>query len=156
MPGVKDAASYPTRGQVVLVRAPGIRENVMRHGDGYETYVIPRPNSDGAVILGGYMQKGNSSGEVVDAETESILERTSKLVPELKIRSQDVLAVAVGLRPSRVGGARVEPESAGEGRLVVHNYGAGGTGFQAGMGMAVDAADLAKRSLDTLRERSFL
>ena len=58
--GVIDEKAYPTRGQVVLVKAPKVKENIMRHGDGYETYVIPRPNSGGNVILGGYMQKGNS------------------------------------------------------------------------------------------------
>jgi len=55
-----DPKSYPTRGQVLVVRAPKVEENIMRHGKDYETYVIPRPNSGGRAILGGYMQKGNS------------------------------------------------------------------------------------------------
>lgn len=58
LPGVADPKCYPTRGQVVLVRAPGVKRNLMRHGNGYETYVIPRPGTDGHAILGGYMQKG--------------------------------------------------------------------------------------------------
>lgn len=57
--GVEDQRCYPTRGQVVLVRAPQVRTNVMRHGKDYETYVIPRPGSNGNAILGGYMQKGS-------------------------------------------------------------------------------------------------
>ena len=57
-PGVKDPKCHPTRGQVVLTRAPQIKTNVMRHGKDYETYIIPRPNSNGNVILGGYLQKG--------------------------------------------------------------------------------------------------
>lgn len=57
--GVQDPKCYPTRGQVLLVKAPNVRSNVMRHGKDYETYVIPRPESEGNVILGGYMQKGN-------------------------------------------------------------------------------------------------
>jgi len=56
--GVEDSKCYPTRGQVVLVKAPRIQTNMMRHGVDYETYVIPRPGSKGNVILGGYMQKG--------------------------------------------------------------------------------------------------
>lgn len=56
--GVEDAKCYPTRGQVLLVRAPGVKRNLMRHGLDYETYIIPRPGTDGHVILGGYMQKG--------------------------------------------------------------------------------------------------
>lgn len=59
LPGVQDSKCYPTRGQIVLARAPWVKQNIMRHGDGYETYVIPRPRSNGNVILGGYMQKGN-------------------------------------------------------------------------------------------------
>lgn len=57
LPGVEDAKCYPTRGQVLLVKAPDVHLNIMRHGADYETYVIPRPGSNGNVILGGYMQK---------------------------------------------------------------------------------------------------
>lgn len=32
----------------------------------------------------------------------------------------------------------------GNKRAVIHNYGAGGTGFQAGYGMALDAVDAAE------------
>jgi D-amino-acid oxidase len=56
--GVEDAKCYSTRGQILLTRAPQIATNVMRHGKDYETYIIPRPQSNGNVILGGYMQKG--------------------------------------------------------------------------------------------------
>jgi hypothetical protein len=56
--GVQDNKCYPTRGQVLLARAPQVKTNVMRHGRDYVTYVIPRPVSNGNVILGGYMQKG--------------------------------------------------------------------------------------------------
>lgn len=55
--GVEDDKCYPTRGQVILVKAPHVKTNIMRHGKDYETYVIPRPASDHHVILGGYMQK---------------------------------------------------------------------------------------------------
>jgi D-amino-acid oxidase len=55
----------------------------------------------------------------------------------------EVLAAFAGLRPSREGGARVERTSiqldGGRSGVLVHNYGAGGTGFQAGLGMAQDA-----------------
>lgn len=58
--GVNDKQTYPTRGQVVIVKATKVKENIMRHGKDYETYVIPRPLSGGNVILGGFMQKGNA------------------------------------------------------------------------------------------------
>jgi hypothetical protein len=68
----------------------------------------------------------------------------------------EIIRAAVGLRPSREGGARVEQERMSPDRLVVHNYGAGGTGFQAGMGLAVDAVDLAAESLKELIQMALL
>lgn len=62
------------------------------------------------------------------------------------------MAVFAGLRPSREGGARVEREKVqvgGKIRALVHNYGAGGTGFQAGYGMALESVATVK---DILRE----
>jgi D-amino-acid oxidase len=56
--GVEDTKCYNTRGQILLTRAPQITKNVMRHGKDYETYIIPRPQSNGNIILGGFMQKG--------------------------------------------------------------------------------------------------
>lgn len=58
LPGVEDPKCYATRGQVVLARAPGTTRNMMRHGKEFVTYVIPRPGSNGNVILGGYLQRG--------------------------------------------------------------------------------------------------
>ncbi|OBT77567.1 hypothetical protein VF21_04622 [Pseudogymnoascus sp. 05NY08] len=152
LPGVEDAKCYPTRGQVVLVRAPQVKSNVMRHGKDYETYVIPRPGSDGNVILGGYMQKRVGDGTTYSYETESILDRTTRLSSELREMEPQILAVFAGLRPSREGGARIERDElivAGDKRVIVHNYGAGGTGFQAGYGMAMEAV---KTVEDVLRE----
>ncbi|OJJ65355.1 hypothetical protein ASPSYDRAFT_138980 [Aspergillus sydowii CBS 593.65] len=149
LPGVKDAKCYPTRGQIVLVKAPQVHQNTMRHGKDYETYIIPRPLSDSTVILGGYMQKGDSESQVREEETRSILQRTGDLLPALKSNETKVLKVAVGFRPSREGGARVEREQF-NGRTVVHNYGAGGTGYQAGMGMAQDAVGLVQEELNLL------
>jgi len=127
----------------------------MRHGNGFETYVIPRPNSGGHVILGGYMQRGNSSGDVYYEETQSILARTKELYPELGASTTEILNVAAGLRPSREGGCRIEAERTSNG-VIVHNYGAGGTGYQAGMGMAISAVDLAQEYLESLPERPLL
>ncbi|OTA01747.1 D-aspartate oxidase [Trichoderma parareesei] len=167
LPGVEDEKCYPTRGQVVLVKAPRVKRNVMRHGKDYETYVIPRPGTDGHVILGGYMQKGvryltqaNSDGATYSYETESIINRCLKLCPELE--PFDIIASFAGLRPSREGGARIEREEIvidGNKKVLVHNYGAGGTGYQAGYGMAMDAVgtvDDVLRDLERASRRSRL
>ncbi|KAI9150451.1 esterase lipase [Paramyrothecium foliicola] len=155
LPGVQDQKCYPTRGQVVLTRAPNVKTNIMRHGRGYETYVIPRPGSNGNVILGGYMQKGVSDGATYSHETGSILERTKALSQEVRYADPEVLAVFAGLRPSRVGGARIERDDiqvSGEKRVLIHNYGAGGTGFQAGYGMATDAVATIEDVLRTIEK----
>lgn len=144
--GVQDPKCYPTRGQVLVVRAPGVTRNMMRYGDGYITYVIPRPLSNGQVILGGYLQKNVGDHATYDHETQDILKRTTALSSQLRESNDgqgpEVLGVASGLRPSREGGARVERVQlivGGRARALVHNYGAGGTGYQAGYGMALDA-----------------
>lgn len=75
----------------------------------------------------------------------------------LKKGETKILGEAVGFRPSREGGARVELEQMKDGgRVVVHNYGAGGTGFQAGLGMAQNAVDLAEGKLREIKEKSRL
>ncbi|KAG9258125.1 uncharacterized protein F5Z01DRAFT_670775 [Emericellopsis atlantica] len=151
--GVEDPKCYPTRGQVVLVRAPSVKRNMMRHGLDHETYIIPRPGTSGHVILGGYMQKGNNDGSTYKSETESILERTRGLSKDLRAGQLEILATVAGMRPSREGGARIEREQRavhGQQRALVHNYGAGGTGFQAGFGMALEAVQHVEDVLATL------
>ncbi|OGE58327.1 hypothetical protein PENARI_c001G06425 [Penicillium arizonense] len=153
--GVQDSKCYPTRGQILLAKAPHIQQNVMRHGKDYETYVIPRPYSNGNVILGGFMQKGVSTADTFSYETESILSRTTAMLPSLASSETQILAAFSGLRPSREGGARVSKEVIqvdGTGRqgVLVHNYGAGGTGFQAGYGMAIEAANTVAEELQAL------
>ncbi|KAK1624727.1 hypothetical protein BDP81DRAFT_329529, partial [Colletotrichum phormii] len=146
LPGVEDSKRYPTRGQIVLAKAAHVQKNIMRHGRNYKTYIIPRPWSNGNVVLGGYMQKGVGTSDTFAYETESILQRTSALQvsSELTEAEPEVLASFSGLRPSREGGARVELVELivdGQTRVLVHNYGASGTGFQAGYGIALEAVE---------------
>lgn len=49
--GVADKAVFPTRGQLVIVRAPWVTEGRTRLGKGVYTYTIPRKS--GHVVLGG-------------------------------------------------------------------------------------------------------
>ena len=48
----------------------------------------------------------------------------------------------VGRRPAREGGMRIEAEKVGQGRVVVHAYGAGGRGFELSWGVAGDVLDI--------------
>lgn len=182
--GVADGDVYPTRGQVVVIRAPHINENRAVWSPHFATYVIPRPYSFvdtqvdksqaltsgaittpevgstgktgnvGHVVLGGYLQPGNYSGDTYAHETFSILDRATALYPELlhdpatgktkSIHELEIVREAAGLRPSRKGGVRIEVEKFDEGdnKYVVHNYGAGGTGYQSGLGMGIEAVAL--------------
>lgn len=82
------------------------------------------------------------------------MRRTNELSQELRQGEQELLAAMSGLRPSREGGARVQRESiviGGETKAIVHNYGAGGTGFQGGYGMALDAVQAAGGILQGLK-----
>jgi len=58
----------------------------------------------------------------------------------------DIVRVGVGLRPYRNGGARIELENI-NGVKVVHNYGAGGFGYQASYGMATYAVNIVNKAM---------
>ncbi|QOU18349.1 hypothetical protein BRETT_000075 [Brettanomyces bruxellensis] len=139
--GVKDSNVYPTRGQVLVVHAPHIQENRMRWGEDYATYIIPRPHSNGQLVLGGFLQKDNWTGDTTLEQSKDIIKRTTTLMPEILDHPLDILAVSAGLRPSRYGGTRIDVQRI-DGKLLIHNYGASGHGFQAGLGMAHRAVRL--------------
>lgn len=139
---VPDTKVYPTRGQVVVIRAPQIQENFALDLPQSTTYVIPRPYSGGEVICGGYMDKNVFVGDTFGSQTQSILERVTQLLGPNRLGKFEILREVAGLRPSREGGTRIELEKFGINKIIVHNYGAGGTGFQSGYGMASISIDL--------------
>jgi len=143
--GVDDKSLYPTRGQVMLVENPSTKLEKMyfrspRRVDKDTTYVFPRGPHCG-VILGGCRFDNEWDGQVDLRFAEDIKRRCCELCPELGTpENLKVIQHAVGLRPSRKAGARIEEELI-SGSLVVHNYGAGGAGYQASWGMAKEAVD---------------
>lgn len=149
--GVNDSKVYPTRGQVLVIKAPHITENFMRWGDDFATYVIKRPSSHDQLILGGFMQKDDWTADTFRLQNLDILKRTTELYPKIlrdnpggsRIEDLEVLRSVAGLRPSRHGGVRIEKQEMGQGRKLIHNYGASGYGYQAGFGMAKKAIQLA-------------
>ncbi|ODV61923.1 FAD-dependent oxidoreductase [Ascoidea rubescens DSM 1968] len=147
---VKDHNVFPGRGQVVVIKAPHIKENCVRWGKSTATYIIPRPYSQDSLVLGGFIQKDCWSGDTYGDQTEDILRRTTALLPQIleqnahgsRIEDLEIKRVAAGLRPYRHGGPRVEEEQLPEGKSVVHCYGQAGTGYQSGMGWTNTATDL--------------
>ncbi|KAF2100127.1 nucleotide-binding domain-containing protein [Rhizodiscina lignyota] len=155
--GVQDTKSYPTRGATLIAHAPKITACYSHRTREHATYIIPRPNSGGQVVLGGYQQAHIRTGDTFVEESDSIRARTGKLLPALMDEDVHIMAAVAGLRPSHEGGARVEREEIAPGKVVVHNYGAGGTGYQAGIAMARDAVALvADRELKDLEYTSVL
>ncbi|ORY21034.1 FAD dependent oxidoreductase [Naematelia encephala] len=87
--GVEDKTVFPTRGQVVKVRAPWIRSGFTRQvgdlnggEDGERTYVIPRP--DGEVILGGTREIGDWYPYPRPDTSGDIIRRVLEICPDLQ------------------------------------------------------------------------
>lgn len=130
------------------------------------TYIIPRPGPANEVICGGCYEVSQSSSDLIrdvaDIKVGSferkvdpilsrqILEKCLAHFPALATKGQgvegvDVIRHAVGFRPSRRGGPRLEAEEKRAGRksyTVVHAYGIGPAGYQASWGMAKEVSDI--------------
>lgn len=98
--GIEDRSVYPTRGQVVKVRAPWVRSGWTRQvgsldgGEGGErTYVIPRP--DGEVILGGTREENDWNPYPREETCRNILRRAMEICPALQPAHQRALALAI-------------------------------------------------------------
>ncbi|KAJ7664669.1 hypothetical protein DFH06DRAFT_1087553 [Mycena polygramma] len=152
---VLDDAVYPTRGEVLIVRAPWIHNDSTYHfADGHVTYVIARQSGD--VILGGTRQADDWHPIPRPETVKLIKERGIAVFPELlpenkrdsrKVEDLDVREECVGLRPSRRGGIRLEAENLAVGDKsipIVHNYGYGGAGYMSSWASAAHAVNVLK------------
>ncbi|KKY16047.1 putative d-amino acid [Phaeomoniella chlamydospora] len=149
---VGDETCFPTGGQTVLVRGQAHQIVTRRNelsGDPWEALVIPRPGEN-VTMLGGCKRAGNWNTEPDNEITETILERCKLLAPELlnEKGNFDIVAVRVGLRPSRKGGPRVEVEELENGKFAVHNYGHHSAGFEGSVGAAEAVAKLIANRLE--------
>jgi D-amino-acid oxidase len=121
----------PVRGQVAYVRTDErLRFMVDETGPNALAYVLPRPD---VVVLGGTAEDDDWDLSPRPDTTRSILERARLLDPRLA--DAELVGEAVGLRPAR-SEVRLEAETLPGGRLVVHDYGHGGSGFTLSWGCA--------------------
>jgi D-amino-acid oxidase len=127
---VPDPSVMPYRGQVVVVRNPGITEFFVDESDP-PLYFFPH---GATVLLGGTAQAGDAGIDPDPAIAAAIVERCARIDPRLLGAS--VIEHRVGLRPTRPT-VRLE----WDGR-VVHNYGHGGAGVTLSWGCAHDVAML--------------
>lgn len=124
-----DHGVRPVRGQVVLLE--GVRLDRWTLDETGPTYVVPRSDR---VVVGGTEQDGDWSRTPSPETATEILQRATRLVPELS-RAR-VVAHRVGLRPVRPT-IRLEAEG-----RVVHCYGHGGAGVTLSWGCADEVAAL--------------
>jgi D-amino-acid oxidase len=135
-----DREVMPVRGQVAYVstRRP-LRFMVDELGRNALAYVLPRPD---VVVLGGTAEEGDTDLTPRDETTREILAKTRRMQPELA--EATYVGAAVGLRPARPE-VRLEPSRLDDGRLVVHDYGHGGSGFTLSWGCADEVAATVSR-----------
>ena len=133
---VRDTDLEPHRGQVVIVPRVEDLSCAIVCDDAPLMYAIPRTND---CVFGG--TNDLSSDLAADpATTNRIIAECSRV---LNIERPNVLAARVGLRPFRKSGVRLEREKLRDGRIVIHNYGHGGSGFTLSWGCAREVHDLA-------------
>ncbi|MFF5076847.1 FAD-dependent oxidoreductase [Actinoplanes sp. NPDC000266] len=138
---VPDPSVTPCRGQLVIVRNPGLDRFFLEYTDFVEemTYLIPQGPT---LLLGGCAVLGDESAVPDPAIAERIVERCAKVFPE--VAGAEVLGHRVGLRPMRPT-VRLEAEDlGGGGRHLVHNYGHGGAGVSTSWGCAGDVAEIVR------------
>ncbi len=119
----------PVRGQVVLVRGVEL-DRWWLDADG-PTYVVPRTD---VVVVGGTDEPGDWSRTPSPETAADIMQRATRLVPELA--QGQVVGHRVGLRPVRPV-VRLETEG-----RIVHCYGQGGSGVTVSWGCADDVERL--------------
>ncbi|WP_250000183.1 FAD-dependent oxidoreductase [Actinoplanes sp. M2I2] len=130
---VPDPALHPIRGELVVVSNPGITRFVAEHSktDRELTYLLPHRD---VVVLGGTADEERWDLAPDEAVAEGIIARCAEIEPS--VRDAKVLAHRVGIRPAR---DRVRAERAslnGDGTVVLHNYGHGGSGVSISWGCA--------------------
>ena len=133
---VRDTDLEPHRGQIAIVSKIENLSCAIVCDDAPLTYAIPRTND---CVFGG--TNDLSSDLAADpATTKRIIAECSRA---LNIEKPRVLAERVGLRPFRKSGVRLEREKLRDGRIVIHNYGHGGSGFTLSWGCAREVLDIA-------------
>ena len=133
---VQDIDLKPHRGQVAIVQKIDNLSCAIVCDDPPLMYAIPRTND---CVFGGTNEiSGNLDAD--PTATARILDECSRV---LKIDNPTVLAERVGLRPFRKLGVRLERGRLRDGRMVIHNYGHGGSGFTLSWGCAEDVFEMA-------------
>lgn len=136
---VKDGKLFPIRGQIVRVKASGLKHSIADEvGTLSLSYIIPRSND---CVLGGTAEENNWDLQIDTETTNEIIRKCKLLNPALD--NIEILETLVGLRPGREE-IRLEIEQTSEQAAIIHNYGHGGAGFTLSWGCADEVVELAE------------
>lgn len=130
----QDEAVYPMRGQVVIIKNPGVNFHFATFEG--KNYFYPRIDE---ILIGGSAEIGEWDLTPNDVLTRDMLAWAKTVDPLLK--NPEIINVRVGLRPMRPQ-IRVERDEHSCAVPVVHNYGQGGAGYTVAWGCAFAARDL--------------
>jgi D-amino-acid oxidase len=132
-----DEELTPTKGQLVVVRNPGITEYFQDHLEAEDlTYFIPHGD---VVVLGGCARKLDTSPGYSRDDADAILKRCARIDPRLA--TAEIIGHRAGVRPNRES-VRLEKEITARGNTVIHNYGHGGAGVTMSWGCAEHVLEL--------------
>jgi len=132
-----DPELEPTKGQLVVVRNPGVTEYFQDHLEAEDlTYFIPHGD---VVVLGGCARKYDTSTEYNRDDAEAILKRCARVDPRLA--TAEIIEHRAGVRPNRHT-VRLEKETTARGNTIIHNYGHGGAGVTMSWGCAQRVLEL--------------
>ncbi|XP_016971196.1 LOW QUALITY PROTEIN: D-aspartate oxidase [Drosophila rhopaloa] len=131
---LNDDHMYAVRGQVSRVKANWIFSAVLDESDD-GNYIIPNTES---VVLGGTHQERDYNTEVCPRDKQLIVGGCRRFIPGLE--HTESLFDWVGLRPGRTQ-LRLEAERRGR-KLLIHNYGHGGSGVTLCWGCADDVLEI--------------
>ena len=139
----RDDSVTPMRGQLLVVRNPGIDEFYAEVGDGPElTYFIPHGDH---VVLGSTLEPPGPAGRGgwLPDTAERIRRRCGAIEPALA--TAELIDSRVGYRPVRPV-IRVEPSDV-DGHPVIHYYGQGGGGVSVSWGCAYEVLSMVSELL---------
>src|SRR5690606_15346585 len=115
-----DPSLTPVRGQVLLCTGARLEEWTLDQSvKDPLTYVIPRGDEAGTVVVGGTAEEGRWDPQPDPAVATAIFDRARQLAPELS--TARVVAHRVGLRPTRPA-VRLEAQTRPDGATTVHCY----------------------------------
>ena len=155
--GVEDETMAPARGQIVLVRnecSPMMCSSGTDDEPADVMYLMQRAGG-GGTILGGTYDIGNWESVPDPNVALRIMKRIVDARPDITggggggVEALSVVRHAVGLRPYREGGVRIEEERLDDETWIVHNYGHSGWGYQGSYGCAEAVVEL----VDKLRKQ---